>query len=87
MQESRTYGSGRGACDETRVPTATDVLIDRFWANRTLSPGCEIAPHHPTQPREFRCDKLELLGKAHTRLDKSRAPSKRTGENSNDNEA
>ena len=23
MRESRTYGSGRGACDETRVPTAT----------------------------------------------------------------
>src|SRR5215470_15982290 len=25
MRESRTYGSGRGACDETRVPTATGV--------------------------------------------------------------
>ena len=24
MRESRTYGSGRGACDETRVPTATN---------------------------------------------------------------
>ena len=23
MRESRTYGSGRGACDETHVPTAT----------------------------------------------------------------
>ena len=29
MRESRTYGSGRGACDETHVPTAT-------WR------GCEI---------------------------------------------
>jgi hypothetical protein len=25
MRESRTYGSGRGACDETRVPTATEA--------------------------------------------------------------
>jgi hypothetical protein len=25
MRESRTYGSGRGACDETHVPTATRV--------------------------------------------------------------
>ena len=25
MRESRTYGSGRGACDETHVPTATPV--------------------------------------------------------------
>jgi hypothetical protein len=24
MRESRTYGSGRGACDETHVPTATN---------------------------------------------------------------
>jgi hypothetical protein len=23
MRESRTYGSGRGACDDTHVPTAT----------------------------------------------------------------
>jgi hypothetical protein len=29
MRESRTYGSGRGACDETRVPTAT--LPIGFW--------------------------------------------------------
>ena len=25
MRESRTYGSVRGACDETHVPTATDA--------------------------------------------------------------
>src|SRR5262249_18476569 len=25
MRESRTYGSGRGACDETHVPTATQA--------------------------------------------------------------
>ena len=27
MRESRTYGSGRGACDETHVPTATPAHI------------------------------------------------------------
>ena len=27
MRESRTYGSGRGACDETHVPTATTARI------------------------------------------------------------
>jgi signal transduction histidine kinase len=29
MRESRTYGSGRGACDETRVPTATATGVHR----------------------------------------------------------
>src|SRR6266700_1621988 len=29
MRESRTYGSGRGACDETRVPTATETRVHR----------------------------------------------------------
>src|SRR5262245_14588712 len=27
MRESRTYGSGRGACDETHVPTATAAQL------------------------------------------------------------
>src|SRR5262249_25607077 len=27
MRESRTYGSGRGACDETHVPTATKARV------------------------------------------------------------
>jgi hypothetical protein len=27
MRESRTYGSGRGACDETHVPTATPPRV------------------------------------------------------------
>src|SRR5262245_66461760 len=27
MRESRTYGSGRGACDETHVPTATVIQM------------------------------------------------------------
>jgi hypothetical protein len=34
MRESRTYGSGRGACDETHVPTATGFAASahsRLW--------------------------------------------------------
>src|SRR4029450_11051989 len=27
MRESRTYGSGRGACNETHVPTATAARV------------------------------------------------------------
>ncbi len=27
MRESRTYGSGRGACHEMHVPTATDAAL------------------------------------------------------------
>src|SRR6516162_6749173 len=27
MRESRTYGSGRGTCDETHVPTATQARV------------------------------------------------------------
>jgi hypothetical protein len=38
MRESRTYGSMRGARDETRVPTATDAFccgaLGRDWAQR-----------------------------------------------------
>src|SRR6516164_2387345 len=30
MRESRTYGSGRGACDETHVPTATAPRVIRL---------------------------------------------------------
>jgi hypothetical protein len=39
MRESRTYGSGRGACDETHVPTATvrPVCVCRQW--RKKPPG------------------------------------------------
>jgi hypothetical protein len=29
MRESRTYGSGRGACHETHVPTATRARVHR----------------------------------------------------------
>ena len=30
MRESRTYGSVRGARDETRVPTASDLFVPMF---------------------------------------------------------
>jgi hypothetical protein len=42
MRESRTYGSGRGACDETHVPTATTPPVHcaarrrgRLWRARS----------------------------------------------------
>src|SRR5215470_10043617 len=31
MRESRTYGSVRGACDETHVPTATRAYFGSCW--------------------------------------------------------
>src|SRR5215469_2172806 len=33
MRESRTYGSVRGACDETHVPTATEAPISGMTGN------------------------------------------------------
>ena len=41
MRESRTYGSGRGACDETHVPTAT--CARQSW--------CDPAGESPAQVR------------------------------------
>ena len=41
MRESRTYGSGRGACDETHVPTAT--CARQSW--------CDPAGGSPAQVR------------------------------------
>ena len=32
MRESRTYGSGRGACHEMHVPTATATLVTLLGA-------------------------------------------------------
>jgi hypothetical protein len=34
MRESRTYGSGRGACDETHVPTATTATVHQALRRR-----------------------------------------------------
>src|SRR5262249_58910962 len=48
MRESRPYGSVRGACDETHVPTAT-IWIDlgrREWnAVRVTLDGWQIVPN------------------------------------------
>ena len=49
MRESRTYGSVRGACDETHVPTATtsiaalheSVCGTSVWTGRALQVGYE----------------------------------------------
>jgi hypothetical protein len=52
MRESRTYGSGRGACNETHVPTATlrTGLCGRPWRmKRMLSwevAGTEVDRRH-----------------------------------------
>ena len=35
MRESRTYGSGRGACDETHVPTATTPRVHHAVRRRS----------------------------------------------------
>jgi hypothetical protein len=39
MRESRTYGSGRGACDETHVPTATRVQVFPLRVKSALADG------------------------------------------------
>ena len=51
MRESRTYGSVRGACDETHVPTATLP-----WALRTRIHETRT----PLIPKGFR---IEFLGR------------------------
>ena len=40
MRESRTYGSVRGACDETHVPTATAARVHHAARRRG---GCDVA--------------------------------------------
>jgi hypothetical protein len=35
MRESRTYGSGRGACHETHVPTATGGRYSRVGTSQS----------------------------------------------------
>ena len=37
MRESRTYGSGRGACDETHVPTATAARVHHAARRRAAA--------------------------------------------------
>jgi hypothetical protein len=49
MRESRTYGSVRGARDETRVPTATGRGC-RFLAIFDVRPGAVILPRSEAKP-------------------------------------
>jgi hypothetical protein len=52
MRESRTYGSGRGACDETHVPTATGFLLRCMSpVDRASLPASE--PEAPVRPRGY----------------------------------
>ena len=52
MRESRTYGSGRGACHETHVPTATTARVIRLifspvkWALLALKVSGKLPPRH-----------------------------------------
>jgi hypothetical protein len=46
MRASRTYGSGRGACDETHVPTATGLFFAapaQVWNWQILLQKSQIA--------------------------------------------
>src|SRR5262249_10364863 len=52
MRESRTYGSGRGACNETHVPTATASPVHRCHRRR----GSRVAARGARSRR--RCDSL-----------------------------
>jgi hypothetical protein len=52
MRESRTYGSGRGACDETRVPTATLANVP--------SPGHRARPPSYDKLRHLRHERFHL---------------------------
>src|SRR5947199_2641331 len=52
MRESRTYGSVRGACDETHVPTAT--CARQSW--------CDPAGESPAQEQESTLLSSEHLG-------------------------
>ena len=55
MRESRTYGSGRGACDETHVPTATTPRFHYFARRRgsvaARGAGATGETHPPQLPR------------------------------------
>jgi len=45
MRESRTYGSGRGACSETHVPTATKARVRHagWWRGIVAARGAREA--------------------------------------------
>src|SRR5947199_5355552 len=58
MRESRTYGSVRGACDETHVPTATRVIS-------SSSPVVRRSCHRAAPPADATCsprNRVERIG-------------------------
>src|SRR5262245_33750361 len=69
MRESRTYGSGRGACDETHVPTATALRFVRTRRNHARNQAGNEADYddpddvpHDDLPR-LRVDDRSLIGR------------------------
>src|SRR5262245_14425472 len=61
MRESRTYGSVRGACDETHVPTATKARLHHAHRRRGSRVAARTALalnmgdiHHSVEP--WRCE-------------------------------
>ena len=58
MRESRTYGSVRGACDETHVPTATKARVHHAARRRgggvadcsASAASHQALSHRPTSP-------------------------------------
>ena len=68
MRESRTYGSVRGACDETHVPTATPARIrqvpQRRGVARASIPAEILAYAVPNAAAQMR-----IVSKASIRLD------------------
>ena len=63
MRESRTYGSVRGACDETHVPTATPSRVRRGFgevSRLTETIDCRIPAKTAGKPLCAE-DAIELL--------------------------
>jgi len=61
MRESRTYGSGRGACDETHVPTAPAAKSSRCSAAQRLRGRSRRAPSRGQKSRVRRREFITLV--------------------------